>query len=334
MKYTGIPCAACGKKFTAEDDVVVCPECGTPYHRACYKELGHCVNEARHAEGYVWQPPKAAPGPSVPLEEQPHAPQNKTDGEGYVMCSRCGTVNPAGQERCDLCGYPLKETGERIPAGDRETEDGGTFAEYVRDQYNVNPNEKLGDELTAREVAAYVGPNALNFLYKFRAMLQRKTAVSFNLGAFLFTGLYCFYRKMYALGGILLAIKAACYIPFAINYIPYFQEQMAAGATTLSEFMHINTLSPYYQALVSTSAIVQYGGLVLSVLCSLFFNYFYLKKITQQVRIQRYRGHAAAGTQQYYQNLSRMGGTSWLLVFLIVIGLLSVSSVVTSLFMI
>ena len=133
--------------------MVVCPECGTPYHRACYKELGHCVNEARHAEGYVWQPPKAAPGPSVPLEEQPHAPQNKTDGEGYVMCSRCGTVNPAGQERCDLCGYPLKETGERIPAGDRETEDGGTFAEYVRDQYNVNPNEKLGDELTAREVA-------------------------------------------------------------------------------------------------------------------------------------------------------------------------------------
>ena len=37
MKYTGIPCAACGKKFTAEDDVVVCPECGTPYHRACYR---------------------------------------------------------------------------------------------------------------------------------------------------------------------------------------------------------------------------------------------------------------------------------------------------------
>ena len=34
------------------------------------------------------------------------------------------------------------------------------------------------------------------------------------------------------------------------------------------------------------------------------------------------------------ENLSRMGGTSWLLVFLIVIGLLSVSSVITSLFMI
>ena len=80
--------------------------------------------------------------------------------------------------------------------------------------------------------------------------------------------------------------------------------------------------------------LAQYGGLIISVLCSLFFNYFYLKKITQQVKIQRYRGHAAAGTQQYYQNLARMGGTSWLIVFLVVIGLLSVSSIVTSLFLI
>ena len=69
MKYTGIPCAACKKPFEDGDDIVVCPECGTPYHRACYKELGHCIHEQRHAEGYLWQPPKTAPGPSVPLEE-------------------------------------------------------------------------------------------------------------------------------------------------------------------------------------------------------------------------------------------------------------------------
>ena len=95
MKYTGISCAACGKPFTAEDDIVVCPECGTPYHRACYKELGHCVYEQRHAEGYVWQPPKTAPGPSVPLDDQQSAPRAD---DGLVMCSRCGTVNPAWQE--------------------------------------------------------------------------------------------------------------------------------------------------------------------------------------------------------------------------------------------
>ena len=47
MKYTGIPCAACNKPFEDGDDIVVCPECGTPYHRACYKELGHCIHEQR-----------------------------------------------------------------------------------------------------------------------------------------------------------------------------------------------------------------------------------------------------------------------------------------------
>ena len=58
MKLSGIPCVACGKKFTPEDDIVVCPECGAPYHRACYKELGHCVHADRHAEGPgpTWHP--------------------------------------------------------------------------------------------------------------------------------------------------------------------------------------------------------------------------------------------------------------------------------------
>ena len=138
---------------------------------------------------------------------------------------------------------------------------------------------------------------------------------------------------MYAWGAILVGIQLGCYVPFAISYVPYFQDAMSAGVTTLSELLNLNTLSPHYQAMVSTSAIAQYGGLVISVLCSLFFNYFYLKKITQQINIQRYRGHATAGTQQYYQNLSRMGGTSWLAVFLVVIGVFSVVSILTSVFL-
>ena len=35
IDYTGLECPICGEKFTAQDDIVVCPECGAPYHRAC-----------------------------------------------------------------------------------------------------------------------------------------------------------------------------------------------------------------------------------------------------------------------------------------------------------
>ena len=36
MKYENETCPVCGEKFTADSDVVVCPDCGTPHHRECY----------------------------------------------------------------------------------------------------------------------------------------------------------------------------------------------------------------------------------------------------------------------------------------------------------
>ena len=39
-KYYGCPCEGCGKPLTLQDDIVVCPDCGAPYHRDCYEKLG------------------------------------------------------------------------------------------------------------------------------------------------------------------------------------------------------------------------------------------------------------------------------------------------------
>ena len=32
--YLGSKCIMCGQEFKENDDIVVCPDCGTPYHRA------------------------------------------------------------------------------------------------------------------------------------------------------------------------------------------------------------------------------------------------------------------------------------------------------------
>ena len=45
--HTGEKCFVCGQVFTDNDDVVVCPDCGTPYHRACWQKNGACVNLPR-----------------------------------------------------------------------------------------------------------------------------------------------------------------------------------------------------------------------------------------------------------------------------------------------
>ena len=58
-------CQVCQKEFQKGDDIVVCPECGTPVHRECWKQLGHCVNEYRHGTGWSFEIPSAAKEPEV-----------------------------------------------------------------------------------------------------------------------------------------------------------------------------------------------------------------------------------------------------------------------------
>lgn len=48
MDFKNYFCPVCNNKFTDDDDVVVCPECGTPHHRDCYFSNGGCFNEERH----------------------------------------------------------------------------------------------------------------------------------------------------------------------------------------------------------------------------------------------------------------------------------------------
>lgn len=48
MNYTNYKCPVCNNQFTDEDDIVVCPECGTPHHRECYIQNSVCANVDKH----------------------------------------------------------------------------------------------------------------------------------------------------------------------------------------------------------------------------------------------------------------------------------------------
>ncbi len=70
--YTGYRCPVCGKAFAQGDDVVVCPDCGAPHHRECYRSLGRCAYEEKHAAGEAWSPATAA-GEEEGAPQQPAA---------------------------------------------------------------------------------------------------------------------------------------------------------------------------------------------------------------------------------------------------------------------
>ena len=75
-RYTGNHCPVCEQEFTDNDDIVVCPDCGTPYHRACWQKVGACMHQSEHAAGFEWKPEVGAGA-----AEAAHA----------ATCPNCGT---------------------------------------------------------------------------------------------------------------------------------------------------------------------------------------------------------------------------------------------------
>ena len=85
IDYLGLKCGVCGKNFEEEDDVVVCPECGTPAHRACYKEHGGCPNEEKHGTDFVFEEvekiKKSAQGEQVKKQGKSSKNENSDNDE-------------------------------------------------------------------------------------------------------------------------------------------------------------------------------------------------------------------------------------------------------------
>ncbi|MBQ7860302.1 MAG: hypothetical protein IJ347_09255 [Faecalibacterium sp.] len=85
--FTGQQCPVCHQLFQEDADLVVCPDCGAPYHRECYAQTGHCLLQAKHAPDFEWTPPHAA------------KPER--------ACPNCGAMNEVTAGECGSCAYPL-----------------------------------------------------------------------------------------------------------------------------------------------------------------------------------------------------------------------------------
>ncbi|MBR5501396.1 MAG: hypothetical protein IKV55_00010, partial [Oscillospiraceae bacterium] len=119
--YSGANCPYCEQPLTETDDLAVCPDCGTPHHRACYMEHGACANAEKHADGFEW----TAPAPAVTQPQQPQsntaapegAPAGFAGSAAYTAqrrCPNCGTVAGPQDHFCLHCGAGLPRT-ERTP---------------------------------------------------------------------------------------------------------------------------------------------------------------------------------------------------------------------------
>ena len=199
--YESQVCDICGEKFIRGDDIVVCPDCGAPYHRRCWNKLGHCPHEEQHASGFEWTRTPIRPAVS-----------------DIVTCPNCGAKMPKGTLFCENCGCPLPQEDAAEEETQRAKDGEMSFDEYMENARLAAEREMRGemDGVRIKDMAIYIGPNASYYVSKFKRSEGNKRYKPFCWTAFLFPPLYYACRKMYKWAAISALIKFLIAIPSSI----------------------------------------------------------------------------------------------------------------------
>lgn len=301
--YTGTRCVICSEKFTEQDDIVVCPECGTPYHRECYKKEGKCVNTALHESGGEWKPSYDVGDSSHILNEE-------------EVCKGCGYVNPPRSLFCERCGKPmsaLEEHNESFRAKTSGVREDAPQDRGINDDLRIelqpflinfsdplcgyNPEEDF-DGVRLCELADYVENNTHYYLPAFKRIKDKTSSIIWNLSATLFPELYFANRKMPLVALAVLIVRLFGILPM---YIQMFSELDVA---VLSEFAaKFDVRSTAFQILTFLSNVINYGTMFF---CGAYANRIYYKHAVRKTA----KIKATTPPQFLRDTLRRKGGTS------------------------
>lgn len=202
MRFKNVQCVYCDKEFDEKADVVVCPQCGSPHHRECWKENGSCKNEELHKDGYVWEFPEHLKPPAFTFKK-PRPAANETNfkfrnGEVAVTCPHCGALNYGFDAVCMQCKQPLDDN--RITQDNRDCQlSGEQLFEYYRTFGGVKPETEIGG-IAAKDYVSYIGANAGKYIRKFAIMERFGKKFTVSLCAFLLGPIWFLYRKLYKEG--------------------------------------------------------------------------------------------------------------------------------------
>ncbi len=218
-EFKGLSCARCKSYLFEEDDVVFCPVCGAPHHRACYNALGHCALEELHGTENEYSRKKAEP------EEE----SENSSSADTVKCQMCGEEYDASFNRCNKCGAPNISRITGFPQFD--------FLGGV-------PNGlDLGDGVTADEAKQFVLSNTHRYIPKF-AKLNKSRKKSWNWLAFITPSGWLLSRKMYKSGIIAIVLTVISTILSYPFYSAINVSETTVIATTVDMLKMFNEAGP------------------------------------------------------------------------------------------
>lgn len=315
MNYLHEHCDGCQQPFSPDDDIVVCPVCATPQHRACYEANNCCVNESKHESGFVWS----------------KAGASSKSAADTVPCPRCGFLNRRDARLCIQCGASLQQP-EPVPPAEPERD---LFFD-VPDSDNLELDEDQREQLESlfhqraalaapgmtadqeqeqiagqpiRQVMTFVGSSALRYLGKFRK-LEGGAKVSWNWAAFFLSPYWFFYRKMYKPGVIFLTLRLC----LTLLLMPYESKALELYQSLFSNMANMDEAAfAAAQQQLFTSIMPVYIGvgvlLVLAVISALLADRLYLGYVRRSMQSAK----AQEGRDAFLLQFFKRGGVSPLL---------------------
>jgi len=332
MRYENEPCCGCGQALQPEiddcaaNDVVVCPDCGAPMHRRCWKETGACPHAARHGENFAWAPTIAPPEPE-PGSAGAQAQEGEQPG---IICPTCGENCPPDALGCDNCGTDFEEFTAALRV--RFEQEQLRREQYMRENfptYNVNGRDvTIGDTLAGQpveEIALQLrGPRRA--VARYLARFEKDGRVGWNWAAFL-TGLFgpywFFFRKLYRPALLLAALWLAATLAFlpAANamfdrlgplaeQVTLAQQEDTSQAAFDAFAQELTAVRQQYRwHLIGMIAMV----LIMAVASGLLADPLLRQKLLENIEYVREEGVTADGPGQRFgrhQLLIRLGGFS------------------------
>lgn len=268
--YTGKECFGCGEAFSAGDDIVVCPDCGTPYHRACYMQEGRCSNNALHESGESWQKNEKRRAECVCRICGEH---NEPDAPTCSHCGRSLSLNGTTTDPNMAKTFPLPNT--RIPFGDK----------YC----GMNPDEDF-DGVKLSEIADYIGVNTWYYLPIFKQMKQSGKKISFNFSALIFHAYFFAYRKMRLPSYILIILLSITSIPSTLLNLAEWESGIFQNIEKIIENADL--------AMSLVLQILSYAYFGLTIMICLFSNWFYYRHTIKKIKKIKSDNHSSINHSQ------------------------------------
>lgn len=271
-------CPVCDKIFSPDDDIVFCPECGTPHHRECYNSLGKCVNADKHGEGFEYKYQQSDQPKSAVDDAQRLNPNNnyyvpKTEESHKTVCKNCSKEIENNVPFCPYCGAK-QENPQYRPIS--------PFSVGVNRENEAykHSNETI-DGKNIADVAAVVKTNVPRFINRFK----KNKKISWNWGGFVFGPFYLFFRKMYKEGIITLVLRTVANLfvqgMFADEVNNYFNfiNNAVKNPESLKNYTDISLISELFNQAPTVFTALLITTLVINIIVSLFCDGFYRKKV-------------------------------------------------------